>query len=365
MPQVTSEIRPPQARLAHCWRLLAAASCVLVALSWLLLHGVGQNHYLVAPLCYLPRVFAGWLLILLALPGWWWGRRWFWILLAGGFGYLTVLLGWRPPQPAAPPDPARPELRAAFVNWGDLNQSAWEAWVAREKPDLVALTDVRDHRSLGVGQPPVAGLPFVLRVGEHLLASRYPFSGAVVTKPAVASPPNTRLHALPAARFQVDVPGGPVVVYVVHLRSPRDALRKYGERKFWRWTWFGLPPRVHEGNTLDHYWREQGAMLTALLEKMRAETLPTLVLGDWNLPDFGPRYRALTRDFQDAHRVAGSGYGFTFPGDLTLAGAFNQPWMRIDYILADRRHWRVMECRVQEGAGDSQHRGLLARLQRE
>lgn len=362
MPQLTPKLPPPQARLARLWRRLAAAACVLAALSCLLLHGVGQNHYLVAPLCYLPRAFAGGLLVLLALPGWWWGRRRSVLLLAFGFFYLVVLLEWRTPRPAPPANPARPELRTAFVNWGDIDQPAWETWVAQARPDVVALTDVRDANRLGVGQPPVAGLPFVLRVGEHVLASRYPFAGGEVARRALPAPSGMRLPRLPAARFQVDAPGGPVVIYVAHLRSPRDALRKYGEWKFWRWTWFGLPPGVHVGNTLDFYWREQEAVMAALLEKMRAETLPTLVLGDWNLPDFGPRYRTLTRDFQDAHRAAGRGYGFTFPGDVSLAAAFNRPWLRIDYILADRRHWQVLECRVQEAAGGSQHRGLLARL---
>ncbi len=365
MPQLTPVSPPPQARLIRLWRLLALTLPVLAGVWSLLLHGVGQRHFLVAPLCYLPRAFAGVLMLGLALPGWWWGKRWAALLAGAGFIYLAVLLEWRTPRPPPPVDPARPELRAAFVNWGDHDRAAWEDWVARERPDIVALTDVREMNGIGVGQPSIAGLPFMLRVGEHLLASRYPFAGSQLVRPALPPATGVRLQYLPAARFQVEAPGGPVAVYVVHLRSPRDALSKYREGKFWRWTWSGVPPGVHQGNTLDYYWREQHAVLAALLEKMRAETLPTLVLGDWNLPDFGPRYRALTRDFLDAHREAGRGYGHTFPGDVKLAAALGQPWMRIDYALADRRHWRVLDCRVQDQAGDSQHRGIFTRLRRE
>ncbi len=364
MPELTPERPSLQARLARLWRLAGLLAAGVVALGWLLLQGVGQGHYLVAPLCYLPLACAGWVLLLLGLPGWWWGRKLGLALLLGGVVYLLLLLDWRLPERAVPPvDGSRPELRAAFVNWGDVDEPAWEAWLKAEQPDLVALTDVRERHGIAPGAAAVAGLPHVLKVGEHVLASRYPFSGGVVARPALAQ--GKPVHYLPAARFQVDAPGGPVAVYVVHLRSPRDALRKYGEAKFWRWTWSGLPPGVHEGNTLDFYWREQEAVLTALLAQMRAETLPTLVLGDWNLPDFGPRYRELTRDFLDAHRQAGSGYGHTFPGDVKLSAAFNRPWMRIDYALADRRHWQVLECRVQAEAGGSQHRGLLARWRRE
>lgn len=330
-----------------------------------LLHAVGQEHFLVAPLCYLPRAWAGWLLLALALPGWRWWRPGAVLLTGAGWFYLAVLLEWRTPRPAPPVDARRFELRAAFVNWGDLDVAAWREWLARVKPDLVAVTDVRTMDDLGVGQPAIGGLPFVLRVGEHVLASRYPFSGGQMARPVPPASPGMSGLYLPAARFEVDAPGGPVAVYLAHLRSPRDALSKYREAKFWRWTWSGVPPGVDEGNTLDFYWREQGVIMETLLERMGAESLPVLVLGDWNVPDFGPRYRALTRSFQDAHRVAGSGYGHTFPGDVKLAAAFWRPWMRIDYLLADRRHWRVLECQVQDRAGDSQHRGLFARLRRE
>lgn len=107
-------------------------------------------------------------------------------------------------------------------------------------------------------------------------------------------------------------------------------------------------------------------VLDSLLKRIEAETLPTLVLGDWNLPAFGPRYRRLTRNLQDAHLAGGTGFGHTFPGDLTHWAAMGQPWMRIDYVLTDKTHWRVEECRVQTAAeaARSQHRGLWVRLWR-
>jgi endonuclease/exonuclease/phosphatase family metal-dependent hydrolase len=118
---------------------------------------------------------------------------------------------------------------------------------------------------------------------------------------------------------------------------------------------------------MDHYWKEQRVVLDGLMKRIEAETLPTLVLGDWNLPDFGPRYRRLTRNLQDAHLVGGKGFGHTFPGDLPHWAAFGQPWMRIDYVLTDKKHWRVEECRVQTAseAALSQHRALLVRLRRQ
>lgn len=360
---------PLQARLARLWRLLAVVLILTVVGLSALLHVVGQNHYLVAPLCYLPRAYLGVLLLLLAAPGRWWGPKHAAVLASAGVFYLAVLLEWRTPRPPAPPaDPSRstvePELRAAFVNWGDHDPGAWVPWVKRLRPDLVALTDVRGREGIRLGDPATAGLPFLLRIGEHVLASRYPFSGSQIVRPTLPAASSVRVHYLPAARFQVEAPGGPVAVYVVHLRSPRDALSKYRQARFWRWTWTGVPTGVHAGNTLSYYWEEQRLMLDALTAAFRAETLPVLVLGDWNLPDFGPRYRDLTRHLWDAHREAGRGYGYTFPGDVTVPGAFGQPWMRIDYVLTDRQHWEILDSQVQSPFHTSQHRGLFTRLRR-
>jgi vancomycin resistance protein VanJ len=356
-------VSPFRQSCSRWWRLITGLWCAGLLGLALLLHTVGQAHYLLAPFAYLPRVWPGVALLALAVPGWWWGRRRMALLLATGVVYLVALLEWRLPAPRPPPDPARPELRVAFANRGDQDVPAWERWLARVKPDVVGLTDIGRMPTLQVRTASVGGLPFLMRLGEHALASRFPFRGSEVVRSGMPPDAPGRARYLPAARFEVDAPGGAMAVYVVHLRSPRDALGKYGQWKFWQWTWRGVPPGVLPSVTLDHYWEEQEATLAALLGRMRQETIPTVVLGDWNLPDFGPRYRELTRTFQDAHRVAGRGYGYTFPGDLQHGAAGGKPWLRLDYLLADRE-WQVLEFATQDDPGTSQHRGLQALMRR-
>jgi endonuclease/exonuclease/phosphatase family metal-dependent hydrolase len=355
-------------RLRGCirwWRLCAKFCMGATLLVWLLRTFVAQSHLLVAPLVYMPAIWIGPGLLLVAIPGWWWGRR----LLLGCAVVAVVfhgsLIGWSS-LPSG--EKLGSPLRVAFVNRGDQDPVKWMEWIGKQKADLIGLTDVRgrDSTGLGVGLPVVGGLPYLMRIGEHALASRYPFKGTQVIRPDLPSGSSVRVKYLPAARFEVDAPAGPVAVYVVHIRSPRDALSKYRSLKMWRWTIMGVPVHVSPSVTIDSYWQEQELVIEGLLKRIEAETLPTIVLGDWNVPDVGPRYRRLTRSLQDAHRQAGKGFGYTFPGDLAHWAALGQPWMRIDYVLTDRQHWMIDDCRVQSGAeaGRSQHRAIIVELRR-
>lgn len=341
------------------WRLFAWTFWVGILLLWLLRTFVAQSHLLVAPLTYLPQILVGPALLMIGIPGWWWGRRLMLLCITTGIGYHVSLFGGSLREKAVDSGAA---LRVVFVNRGDQDPVKWKQWIVKQSPDLLGLTDLRgrDGAELSVGAPTIGGLPYVMRIGEHALASRYPFKGTQVVKPDLPPGGSVRVQYLPAARFEVDAPGGSVAVYVVHVRSPRDALSKYGSLKMWKWTLFGVPAHVSPSVTIGHYWDEQKLVIEGLLKRIESETIPTIVLGDWNLPDCGPRYRRLTKQLQDAHRVAGKGLGYTFPGDISSWSALGNPWMRIDYVLADRKHWEVHDCRVQseEDASRSQHRAL-------
>lgn len=347
------------------WRFSAQAVCLVVVLIWFLRTFVAQAHFFVAPLTYVPQILIGPALLLLAIPGWWWGKRLLMLCSGTAIAFQVSLIGW----PASKEGGATgASLRVAFVNRGDLDRLKWDEWIGKQHPDLIGLTDLRgkDGLGLGIGLPVVAGLPYLMRIGEHALASRYPFKGSQVIRPELPPGGPVRMQYLPAARFEVDAPGGLMAVYVVHVRSPRDALSKYRSLKMWQWTLLGVPAHVSPSVTIDYYWKEQKVVVEGLLKRIEGESLPTIVLGDWNLPDCGPRYRRLTRQLQDAHQVAGDGLGYTFPGDIMEWAALGQPWMRIDYVLTDVRHWIVRECQVQSGseAALSQHRGLIVALER-
>lgn len=87
------------------------------------------------------------------------------------------------------------------------------------------------------------------------------------------------------------------------------------------------------------------------------ETLPTLLVGDFNMPDFSEDYRNITGDFQDTFHEAGYGFGWTFP---TLNG-HDYSVLRLDYIFADNA-FRSVNSIVWDSSYGSDHRGLYTDL---
>jgi endonuclease/exonuclease/phosphatase family metal-dependent hydrolase len=74
------------------------------------------------------------------------------------------------------------------------------------------------------------------------------------------------------------------------------------------------------------------ARVLALAEPARARGEPVLVIGDFNVTDREPAYRALVDGFTDAHAAAGWGTGSSWKGPLLVWAPL--ALIRIDYLLA-------------------------------
>ncbi len=145
--------------------------------------------------------------------------------------------------------------------------------------------------------------------------SRYPLTD--VTRLDLGMSWDRTLHA------DLQVPGGDVSLYVVHLPSVRPGVEQARNRA-----------------------------LTALAAAVRADTSPRIVVvGDFNTATFDRNMRQLLAQVQDSRRAAGGGLGFTWPAKL--------PVTRPDHVLS--KGFEVVSDSVLAAHG-SDHRAILAAL---
>ena len=238
-------------------------------------------------------------------------------------------------------------------NIGQGNRWAFEESFAGAKPDAVLLQDAGGRQAIYSRRYPDLQLK---GVAQFLVLSRHEIEEVSLVQ-------NALWRGRPvAARFVIRVGDRPIVLYNVHLPTPRRSLtRALSKSVAMEMLWLSDAP-------MDDYpsyrsWLSARVQLARQLADVFArEPLPYLVGGDFNTPDHGVVYRSFASRFIDAHAHAGRGWGFTFPGagDGTLARVLG-PWLRLDYLFAGPG-WKAIDCRVAMDT-QSQHRAVLARFE--
>ncbi len=358
---------PLMASNANFIRLGTRLSWLVIAFLWLmaaLVKWVGTDGPLIAPLVYAPKLFPGLGFVVIAILGWRWEKT----QLAGAglvsaMLWFVPVLEWRPPGPTLVA--SGKTLSVLTCNRGQNDGHTLGGWMLHRQPDVMVFQDAFAPDAYVMDAADYVFFPHQRRVGEHVLLSRHPILAAAPADREAMIRRGSNWHYLPAVRFVVDWEGVSVVVWSIHVRSPRDQFRNDRGRLRQR---LGLPISPQDAAAIQSvdwggsYWDEQRLSVEALLELIHADAQPTVIAGDWNIPDVGPLYWKLTKRLADAHREAGSGYGYTFPGDLNWWAAFGQPWLRIDYVLTDH-HWRPLTCEVEPSPEGSQHHALFAELE--
>jgi endonuclease/exonuclease/phosphatase family metal-dependent hydrolase len=229
-------------------------------------------------------------------------------------------------------------------------QEAWVEAAGRNRPTrrAVHLRAVADRLAYHLSVPTISsslaawdrnstGVPLLIREGdvEVLEQTAVPLGGV------------DDLEASMAIRTHFRWQGREAVVYNVHLRS-------FGDEKPWQdrrslfavQTWI---PYLRQYRTV---FRERADETDQLAEQIDAETLPVLIIGDFNSTADNWTYRRLRGDRIDAFRVAGAGNGHTYRSD--------KPLVRIAFVIVDRA-WEVTMAEVPFVAF-SDHRPVVARL---
>jgi len=99
---------------------------------------------------------------------------------------------------------------------------------------------------------------------------------------------------------------------------------------------------------------DRASEIEVLLNRTAAESIPVLLVGDFNLSDQEALYQQISARFSDAYRQMGWGMGFTYPNMGILLA-------RIDYVFHSAA-FTPLEARVLPDGGGSDHLPLWVRL---
>lgn len=326
-PQSFEPDRGRQAVAVCSWLYL-----LIVLGAWLLLQA-GDLWWPATYLLFSPR----WMSILplapLAVAAFGWRRRSLFVVLFTLLLVLGPFMGFQFPWRAAlsgTPEGMRLRVLTCNMHGQKPLRPALQELLDEAGPDVVAVQELLP-------------VPFDFFSGEQwhvhredslFLASRFPIRQAVRLGSDSMKEPGK------AMRYELETPAGTVVLFSLHLASPREGLKETTE----------LPETgfvdLEKNSTMR--W-EQSEDLARLVNQV---TGPILLMGDFNTPPESAIFRRIWDRYTDAFTEAGWGWGYTFFGNRTE--------VRIDHILTGAG-WYCERSWVGPYVG-SPHHPLLADL---
>lgn len=224
-----------------------------------------------------------------------------------------------------------PTLKVTSVNLLAMNHHTEPliAEIRAADADILLLQEYTPHWHEALTQAFETDYPHRVHVPQEdcfgmAIYAKYPF----VADPQTHLPLGEGLE--PQMRAVIDWSGQRIAVYNIHL----------------------LPPR-----RLD-YIVEHRVQWADLLDLLKTESLPAIIGGDFNFTEHSPHAAAI-RDlgYLDAHAVAGSGRGATWPVNSIFRYL---PGLRLDHVYLSPQ-WQCHACRTGVGRG-SDHRPLSVRM---
>ena len=344
--------RPVIARLSWALRWLTRLCCIGYALAlvllWAAFRYVGEQNLTLAFSLYLPPT--GWALPLGLLVPATLCFDWKSLVpcLAAAAAVAVGLCGyqWHAPQVAAANEP---QLTVLTFNRGESAGTSLRPFKSLVNPDVLLLQEAGNKGAKAAKSTGYEDLLYGDDIGEFSIVSRFP-----ITSKELISDGKTTM----AARFTIDWNKRSVVIYNIHMPTPRFALRSL-ERGAFLWGVLGQFGKwAEKRNSYEEWWRYQISLAQTLLQHAEAETQPCIMAGDTNAPAPGYIQHLLDGKFTDSHEAAGSGCGMSFPGATHNPLSMGGPWMRIDKVFCNSQ-WRPLWNKA-EADRPSQHRAVGA-----
>lgn len=214
-----------------------------------------------------------------------------WLLFAA----VTIAGPWMPVRTPAPPRSTALRIVAANVLGANHRVGSVTDDLVAARPDLLVVSE--DHPDLD------------RRLRAHFAHAATSGTGGRGTGvytdvPMRALPLPPAMRGLRAVRARIDGPGGPFVLYALHL--PRPWPRPTAD--------FEATPTGYR------------AIVRRVVQSIGSESLPVVVAGDLNLVDRMPEYRAMASSLRDAMLTSWGG-----PTSLKWWPLL----ARIDHVLVD------------------------------
>ncbi|GAB4516477.1 MAG: hypothetical protein OHK0046_21890 [Anaerolineae bacterium] len=252
------------------------------------------------------------------------------------------------PVPSVPEEAQRLTVMTFNVLRDDGGAEAVEQVIRRSGADVVALQEFGLNTAAYLAQALAVEYPYQ---ALHPQADHFRGQGVFSRYPILADDywQFTDLPRMPFTnlvrshghqRVEIDVNGQAIVVYNVHPWPPLEwqgALR------------FTVEPMSDESHQLT---------VRRLLHRAEQETLPTLMVGDFNMSDTFEEYALVTAHLTDSQRSAGRGFGHTYPA----RGLGPLPALiRLDYVFHDAGFISI-QARTLDQYARSDHRPVLVEL---
>ena len=273
-------------------------------------------------------------------------KRWFTIITTIS---CILLISWlhlkyfSPAQISITDSQPNLKILSHNVGWYTTQSPTLVKLIEREKPDIIFLQEIVKKHTERAFTWLKTDYPYQIGIPPVGILSKYPIISSEILH--LAGHPETQQRAIIKFNQQE------IVIYNMQATGPwfkgynilpflKIPIYKYGKR---------------------------GPEIQDLVQRVKQETLPVIVAGDFNMTDETQDYYNVQKVLQDSFRKSGFGFGFTWPHGWELKFLvkssnlkLNYPVCRIDYIWHSQ-HWGAKSSSILN-ATESDHLPVGAEL---
>lgn len=225
------------------------------------------------------------------------------------------------------------------VGWYTTQSPTLIKLIEREKPDIIFLQEIVEKHIERAFTWLKADYPYQIGIRPVGILSKYPILSSEILN--LAGHPETQQRAI------INFNQQDIVIYNMQATAP----------------WFRKSKVFPLVRIPVYKYAKRAPEIQDLVERVKTETLPVIVAGDFNMTDETQDYYNVKTVMEDSFRKSGFGFGFTWPHGFfakRLNLRLNYPVCRIDYIWHSK-HWGAKSSSVLK-ATESDHLPVAAEL---